>query len=217
MKSDGPGLIVEQDPLEGGRGWIWVGVILLAISIAGFVWTSGYTALELHDSILQPISAFALLAGIASSVFGVWLWLRFRKFGHSFLETDMPVAGAPWKGLIRTTSDLSTKGNYTFTLTYEEEHYSSASRSTKTEIIWKATREADYRSVRSSAGIPFEFAPPGKELKKSKSGGMWWLKISAPMRGVNFITLFNVTFLLDAPPKDKNMPWWGQMLTDLTR
>jgi len=46
---------------------------------------------------------------------------------------------------------------------------------------------------------------------------MWWLKISAPLRGVNFMTLFNVTFLLDAPPKDKNMPWWGQMLTDLTR
>ncbi len=116
MKSDGPGHIVEQDPLEGGRGWIWAGVILLAIAVSGFVWTSRYTPIELHDSILQPISAFALLAGMASLVFGVWLWLRFRKFGHSFLETDMPVAGAPWKGLIRTTSDLSTKGNYTFTL-----------------------------------------------------------------------------------------------------
>ncbi len=109
------------------------------------------------------------------------------------------------------------QGKLHFHTAYEEEHYSSASRSTETEIIWKATCEADYRSVRSSAGIPFEFAPPGNALKKTSAGGIWWLKISAPMRGVNFMTLFNVTFLLDALPKDKNMPWWGQMLTDLTR
>jgi hypothetical protein len=102
--------------------------------------------------------------------------------------------------LIRTKFDLSTKGNYIFTLTYEEEHYSSASKSMKTEVIWKATSEADYRSVRSSVGIPFEFAPPDKKLKKSSSGGMWWLKVSAPMRGVNFTTVFNVTFLLDETP-----------------
>jgi hypothetical protein len=105
--------------------------------------------------------------------------------------------------LIRTKTDLSTKGNYAFTLTYEEERYSSASKSMKTVVIRKSTCEADCRSVKSSLGVPFEFAPPDPKLKKSSSGGMWWLKVSAPMRGVNFMTLFNVTFLLDEPPKVK--------------
>ena len=215
MKAENQGHIVEQDPLEGGRGWLIGAAIFLAFAIFGFTWTSRYTDLEYHDSLLLPASAFAGLLGSGCLVFGVWLSLRFRKFGHSFLETDTPVAGAPWKGMIRTRSDLSTKGDYNFLLTYEESRWNAASKKSENVVIWKATSKAEHRSVRSSVGIPFEFAPPGKELKKSSSGGVWWLKVSAPMSGVNFMTLFNVTFLLDKPPKD--MPPWGRFLTELTR
>jgi hypothetical protein len=215
LKPENSDHVIEQDPLEGGRGWLIAGAISLAFAVFGFAWTSRYTDLEYHDSLLLPASAFAGLLSSGCLVFGTWLWLRFRKFGHSFLETNTPVAGSPWKGVIRTRSDLATKGDYTFLLTYEESRWDAASKKTRDEVIWKATSKADCRSVRSSVGIPFEFAPPGKELKKSSSGGVWWLKVSAPMTGVNYMTLFNVTFLLDKPPKD--MPPWGQFLTDLIR
>lgn len=40
--------------------------------------------------------------------------------------------------------------------------------------------------------------------------------MTAPMAGANYLTVFNVTSLLDAPPKGRQMPWWGQVLSDLT-
>jgi hypothetical protein len=207
MVAKNPKPIVEEDPLEGGSLEFWIAGIFLLPAAAAFLWSSQFTYAELHDTPVLPIAGFATLVGVSSLVFGLWLEFRLRKFGHSFLKTEKPIAGQPWKGAIRTTFELSVKGNYIFTLTYEETHYSSFEKKNVTVVVWKATCETDYRSVRSSAGIPFKFAPPGSELKKSKSGGMWWLKVTAPMRGLNYMTLFNVTFLLDAPPKGEDMPW----------
>jgi len=214
MKAEKPSHIVEQDPLEGGGFMYWVAGIFLAIAVAGFAWTSQLTDAQSHDSPVLMIALFGLLGGAGCLLFAVVQSLRFRKFGHSTLETDTPVAGSPWKGRVRTGADLATKGNYVVTLEYEEEKYDG--KEMRTVVIWKATDKVDQKSVRSSAGIPFQFAAPGKELKKSGDGGVWWLKVTAPMAGVNYQALFNVTFLLDEPPKD-TMPCWGAGLTELTR
>ena len=207
MKAEKPGHIVEQDPLEGGGFMYWIAGIFLAIAVAGFAWTSQLTDAQSHDSPVLMIALFGLLGGagclpLCRRAIAAIPEIRPLDAGNA----TQPVAGSPWKGLVRTRSDLATKGNYVFTLEYEEEKFDG--KEMRTVVVWKATDKVDQKSVRSSAGIPFQFAAPGKELKKSGDGGVWWLKVTAPMAGVNYQALFNVTFLLDEPPKD-TMPWWG--------
>lgn len=206
--------VEQEDPLEGGGGWYWIAGVLLAAAAGLGYWASGQTLEQRSDTGSLPFAIFSAMLGTAALVFAVWHTWRFRKFGHSTLDAVRPLAGERWQGSIRTKRDLATTGDYTFLLTYEEEQYDVTFKRTRAVILWKGVCKVDGAAARSSKGIPFFFEPPGAELQRSSSGGTWWLKVTAPMRGLNYLTLFDVTRLLDEPPRGK--PWWGQALEALT-
>ena len=209
-----PTRIVQEDPLTGGGGWYWVAAVLLAAAGAGGWWASRLSFEELHDSPVGPLAAFAGMLGIATLVFASYLTLRFRKFGHATLDAEVPVAGRAWKGVVRTGSDLAATGDYVITLSCEEAQRRPDSNVGGPVVVWKATCRVAPGGVRSSAGIPFDFAPPAEGNLTSSSGGFWWLEVKAPVTGMNFVTLFDVTPLLGKHVHDRL--WWGEALSAIS-
>jgi hypothetical protein len=55
-------------------------------------------------------------------------------------------------------------------------------------------------------GGGFMYWVAGIFLAIAVGGFAWTSQLTAPTAGVNYQALFNVTFLLDAPPKDADMP-----------
>lgn len=209
-----PQRIVQEDPLDAGGGWYKVAAVLLVLAAVGGAWASRQTIEQRSDTGSLPLSIFAALLGLAALVFALWHTWRFRKFGSSTLETTAPIAGKRWQGAVRTTHDLAATGDFTLTLSYEELRSKLADHKLAAVTLWKGVCTVERSTVRSSQGIPFAFLPPGAELARSSSGGTWWLRVDAPMRGLNYMTLFDVTRLLEAPPSGR--PWLGEALEALT-
>jgi hypothetical protein len=187
--------------------------VLLAAAAAGGWWASRLSAEALHDSLVAPLSAFAAILGLSSLVFAAYLTLRFRKFGHATLDAAVPVAGAPWKGVVRTGTDLRATGDYELTLSCEEPRRRVAAHGGGPVVVWKGSCRVQHAGLRSSRGIPFEFAPP-EDAPTSSASGVWWLEVRAPVAGLDFVTVFNVTPLLGKRFHDG--PWWGEALSAVT-
>lgn len=206
--------IEQEDPLDGGGRFFRVAAFLLAGAALGGWWSSRQPLEALHDSLIPPGSVFAGMLGAFCLAFGTWKELRFRKFGHSVLEAEAPVAGRAWEGAVRTQRDLAVTGDFTVVLRCEESRYSPTEQSTVPFTVWKAACIVERAGVRSGQGIPFSFDPPGDAVPASSPDGRWWLEVSAPTRGVSYATFFDVTPLFARPPRGR--PWWGEALEALT-
>mgnify|MGYP001443569239 CR=1 FL=1 len=203
----------EQIPADNAaraQGLLVTALFLFGAAAVGTWWFE--VPLDLQTR--SPAVAFPLFVAPLGVVFLVLYArdaMRIRKYGTSMLEADVPTKDGRWSGAVRTTSDLATIGDYVVSLKCYEPRPATSSHSKHTAPIlkWSADQTVNHTMVRASAGVPFEFSLPGREVKLHEAKTTWYVEIKAPMKGTDYYAIFTVGVLLRKQTGEPGLPWWS--------
>jgi hypothetical protein len=130
--------------------------------------------------------------------------MRLRRYGDSRLELRDVRLGGTLRGTIRTTRDLAPTGDYALTLRCIETTATNDGRPNSTTqhhdiLRWSAVATVAAATVRSSVGIPVDFAIPrdapatwGDSDLGTARGVRWVLVIEAPLAGLDYYAVFRL-------------------------
>jgi hypothetical protein len=180
-------------------------VLFLAAAAGTWWWFRGSLNYDVNSRDFNPLG----LVPIALAAIGLWNLvpairgtLVSRKFGGTsfVMDGDDVALGETLAGRIRTATDLAPTGEYVVTVQCVEAITTfdtmKGENRTRDHIRWEATRKVDPASVRSSQGIPVEFALPKTALaigdERAQGAVRWVLEVSAPLPGTDFEAIFPV-------------------------
>ncbi len=158
-------------------------------------------ARDFNPVLVVPI--FFVAGGCWFGARGVLDARRVRKYGDSTLEVRALHVGGTLRGTIRTAEDLTPTGDYTLTIKCIETIRYSMGQPPRTrhrdELRWSSRATVPRASVRSSAGIPIDFAIPadapptrGNSDLGTAEGVRWVLEIAAPLAGLDYYAVFRL-------------------------
>jgi hypothetical protein len=171
---------------------VWYGELPLSFDVG---------ARDFNPLIFIPI--FFVAGGLWFGARGMLDALRLRKYGDSTFEFGMPRPGGRLHGTIRTTRDLEPTGDYTLTIKCIETIAYHTGQPPRTghrdELRWSSMATIPRASVRSSAGLPVDFAIPmdapptrGNSDLGTGEGVRWVLEIAAPLAGLDYYAVFRL-------------------------
>lgn len=194
-------VVPDANTTSGSSEYIF-GAVMLVIA-ALMPW---YFELPLIFNIFSPdfnplIVAPAIFAGIGVVVLfrTARTSMQARRFGTAILATQTARVGAPYEAVIRTTTDVTAKGDFVGVLRCLRKVSGGddfEGRSTE-KVIWRQRVTAPGH-LRSSQGIPLRFRiepglpRSGSGQKGSGSHVRWVLTVTAPTPGLNFHASFAV-------------------------
>jgi hypothetical protein len=197
--------IGEAASFHVGIDWLMAALLFGAAIAAALYfrvpWNFDFQSRDFNPFVFVPI----VLGGFGLKFFvsALLATLRARRYGEAALEVEgeFVAPGETLRGRVRTATDLAPARGYELRLRCIEavphvEVGSSANRGTYDRIRWEATLEVPSAGLRSSAGIPFEFALPA-DVPVAGDRGLkgqirWTLDVRAPGPGLDFATWFGV-------------------------
>jgi len=143
------------------------------------------------------------LVGIVLLVWAVRNVLRWRRYGRSvlILETIPGVVGGALQGTVHVGSRLEPEGPYRLTLNCIRRHTTGSGddRSTTETILGQEERQVPAAAAGlgpSGPALPIVFAIPfdsyATDFSKPDDQVLWRLEVTAPARGIDFATSFEV-------------------------
>ena len=158
------------------------------------------TDLEFNPVILVPVIFAAI--GVFQLLRAAWRNWRNRKFGASILDIGTARRGQKLSGTVRTPFDLAPTGDYTiiFKCIRTKRTGSDERSHSIDELLWEEKWVVSRDTVRSSAGIPFQFMIPshlpvsrGAPIQTGSDGDVRWvLTANAPMPGLDYYAPFAI-------------------------
>jgi hypothetical protein len=128
-----------------------------------------------------------------------YCWIRFKKFGVSFLElAPYPaVAGQTLRATVRIPRRFDAEAYATLRYVHQYTTGSGKSRSTATKDIWKETKPAALYTAgedETHARADFEIQRDHTTTAAYGDEGYWWeLTLKSEVPGVNYKATFEVT------------------------
>lgn len=138
------------------------------------------------------------LIGLGFAYAALRALIRWRKFGVSACEIRGRAGrlGDEVTGLIRTSQDLKTIGDYTLYLRCAERTSQGTGkmRRTQTTVLWEVSSTVRHLGQSSRSGIPFTFRLPAEcpesDDPQARGRVSWSLELRAPVEGVDFQATF---------------------------
>lgn len=197
--------IGEAASFHVGIDWL-MAVLLVGAAVAAALyfpvdWNFDFQSRDFNPFVFVPIVLGGF--GLKYLVQALLATLRARRHGEAALEVEgeFVAPGETLRGRIRTATDLAPSGPYELRLRCIEavphvEIGAGVDRGTWDRIRWEATLEVPAAGIRSTAGIPFEFALPADVAVAGDPGPKgtirWTLDVRAPGAGLDFATWFGV-------------------------
>lgn len=206
MRSGAPTVrrIGEAAGFHAGIDWL-MAALLFGAAVAAALYFRAPWQLDFRSPDFNPFVLIPLVLGgfgISYSVKALLATLRARRYGEATLEMDgdFVAPGETLSGRIRTAFDLAPTGDYELTLRCIEAEprplTSGVDRPPIDRVRWEASLAIPSPGVRSSAGIPFEFALPPTVLvagdERAKGAVRWVLAVRARGPGLDFSTWFGI-------------------------
>lgn len=177
---------------------LWLLAIVWNLTF-GVSFVDSFSNATMKTGALIIIGIFAFL-GIVPIFFAVRLTMQRLRFGNSWCSINgkAGVLGSEMSGKIRTKTKVEAIGDYTLELQCLES-YSTGSgkdRRTVTKIHYEQKHVVPHAGQSAVAGIPFAFKLPNYPQETGyvlMSGSITWnLKISAPVKGVDYSAMFQI-------------------------
>jgi hypothetical protein len=184
----------------------WFMAVLFLVFAAVAYWyfrpplSLDFSARDFNPFVLVPL-AFAMI-GAWNLVPAIRGTLTSRKFGDARfeMEGDSVRLGETLRGRIRTRTDLAPTADFVVTIACVERITRTSQmdnkQTTTDHTRWEAMRKWPAASVRSSQGIPVEFAlpPTAFAIDDPRAEGVvrWILEAKAPLPGTDFAVIFPV-------------------------
>lgn len=199
-----PNAIGDETGSNAITGWA-MACLFLAAAAGTWWWFRGSLNYDFNSRDFNPLG----LVPVVLAAIGLWYLvpairgsMAARKFGGtSFaMDTEEVSLGEALKGRITTATDLAPTGEYVVTVQCVEAITTfdtmKGENRTRDHVRWEATRKIAPASVRSSQGIPVEFALPKTALgigdERAKGSVRWVLMVNAPLPGTDFEAIFPV-------------------------
>lgn len=152
----------------------WVGLkaalvcfgLSVTIVIAGFLWLGRAGMLEVKSPDFFPLPDFCAVASFLIGVFflanSILHWIRFNRFGPTYLDCNNAELGKALQGKLRISKTQYLGRSIDLTLRCEWRHYQDGAMPKDTRevstLLWNTTQKLD--SSGAAAGIPFRFDVP---------------------------------------------------------
>ena len=205
----------EQGDESGAlaRAGLFCLAVAVAILLAGFYALGRSGMLDMRSPEFAPVPHFFAFAAFCLALFFfVRAWLhgrRYRLFGTSVVEGNVPALGEALVGTLRIAKKDALTAPIRLSLRCEWRHFQSdsasptSSGSAVTERLWEQSQELQSTGVES--GLPFQFDLPDDGLPsgrrpKPKTGVhpespgdiVWTLRASSPRRGTDYVAEFEM-------------------------
>lgn len=188
IRSKGPGLIV--------------GVVLVALVwnlTFGLSFVKTFSDPNISNGSQVVLGVFALM-GLVPIGFAIMLTLRHLHFGRSYcrIQGKAGLLGKTMNGTIRTSRKIQATGDYTILLESLEIYTTGSGKERKTAeyIHWQGKQTLPHLGAAPQLGIPFSFDLPSDipetGSKTSRGQITWYLRIKAPVEGIDYSTMFIV-------------------------
>jgi len=208
-----------------GKAALFCLVVSALIVLGGFYWLGSSGMLDVRSPDFIPLPHFFAFAALClGSFFLVRAYLhdrRYRLFGTSVVEGNVPVLGRAFAGTLRITRTGALTAPITLRLRCDWRHDESgpggsSGSHTVTEHLWEHLQEL--QSGAAGTGIPFRFdlpedgLPSGRRPKprtgvhpESPGYIVWTLRASSPRLGTDYVAEFEI----DVRP--------GRLIAELSR
>lgn len=213
LPSDGVRIPTIEERLAGNSAWardeirsvgrgpmiiLWI-LSLVWILTFGVSFIKSFSNPEMKTGGMIVLGVFAFLS-VVPVYFAARFTIRYIRFGNSWcrITGKAGVLGKSLAGSIRNTNEINVTGDYTVELQCIESYTTGTgkNRKTQTNLRWQAKQVVSRAGKSIRAGIPFSFALPatspetGDQLSRGDIN--WSLKMTAPVEGVDYSTMFIV-------------------------
>ncbi len=199
----------EEIRSTGGLGYVsipWL-VALVWNTCFGSAFLNSFSNPEIKTGGVVVLGIFALL-GLVPIGFAIHFTIRHFRFGSSWCKINEKagVLGKLMSGKIRASKDIKATGDFTIELQCIETYSIGTGKQRRTETIvhWQNKQTVSSSGKNAREGIPFAFklsdnSPETGDLT-SRGDISWYLRMHAPVEGVDYATMFIVpVFRMEEP------------------
>lgn len=173
--------------------------------IFSFIWTgfslflSYFCTLEvLNGNYYATIGYGVTIIGLIFIGVAIRSFLRWKKFGNSYLYIREPFVGAVLEGKIVSSVLITTPNPFVLTLKCNRNHKDRGQKSHYSCEWEKKETAAGYITDMNTTMIPIRFAIPSNALPSSRIGASrdcisWQLEITTSLKGANYYATFSIT------------------------